>query len=110
MTEEKKRKSPAKVCLACGADALAAAVTLTRLVPLAARGGSVKVGGVKITQIDVRDAFIKTPRGEDRRIRGPIYCTECGAEHHMVVPSDTILRLGPLTDAYGTGTTDEGDE
>jgi hypothetical protein len=92
-------------CAVCKSDNLYGEITVKRLMPLAARGGSLKVGGHKIDQVQMKNAFmfaapheLVDPRvqaatrpgdkEEDspiKLIRGPIYCLDCGTEHVYVV-------------------------
>ncbi len=67
-------------CLECGAEELHGLVTMQVTAPLTARTGSIKVGSVKLTQIDVKNQWDKHPTGEERSIKGPIYCMKCGHE------------------------------
>jgi hypothetical protein len=91
------RKSPQRVCLECGAPGLVALITIRRTAPLTATGASVKVGGLKVGQLDLRDAFVARPDGTPRPVRGPIFCESCGAEHYLTVGKKTILHLGTMT-------------
>lgn len=88
-------------CLSCDSEALVAKIAVERLVPLAARNGAVKIGGVKISQFDLKDAWEnQVPGGtEERLLRGPILCTECGTEHYYVVRSKVPLRIGSYAEA-----------
>lgn len=82
-----------KVCLLCGGDLLAE-VTITRLLPLSARGDNVKVSvkEAKVTAIDMKNAWQEDAHGNLQKIRKPIYCIECGTEHEYHVGSDDPLR------------------
>ncbi len=74
-------------CMLCGSPDLKARVTLIYDVPLAMRMGTVKVGGFKVTQLDVKETWDNLgPR------RGPIYCQECGEEHYYLVGDPNPLR------------------
>lgn len=97
--EEKTRKKPSKDCLDCGGE-LAAVVSITRQVPLAATGGNVKVSGITVSQIDLREEFCKDRNGNDKVLRGPIFCTACGEEHYLHVGKRTTLRKGNVDMAY----------
>ena len=90
-------------CLACKSEALFGVLTLQKALPLAAKGGSVKVGGHNVTQIDLKNAWDKDVTGDDKLIRGPIQCAECGAAHYYVAKSKNSLRLGDYAEAVETG-------
>ncbi len=74
-------------CILCGSDELKARVTLSYDVPLAQRMGTVKVGGLKVTQLDVKEAWDNSGSR-----RGPIYCQNCGEEHYYLVGDPSPLR------------------
>lgn len=74
-------------CVLCGSEDLKARVTISYNVPLAQRMGTVKVGGLKVTQLDVKEAW----DGLGSR-RGPIYCQDCGEEHYYLVGDPSPLR------------------
>lgn len=90
-----------KKCLECGDPELFASITLTRFVPLADRNGTIKIGGVKIGQIDLKNTWDADPMGEEKKVRGPIFCGSCNAEHFYVVGSPNPLRLGCYLDYAG---------
>ena len=75
-------------CPNCGSDQLRAHVMLAYDLPLAARDGAIKVGGVKISKLDLREAWEKL---EQR----PIWCTACHGQYfwdvrgHELVETDT---------------------
>ncbi len=71
-------------CLVCGSLELMGHVTLSYDAPLAKRGGAIKVGGIKVTQLDVRAAWEKL----DRR---PIHCFECGTKHVYDVSTAALM-------------------
>jgi hypothetical protein len=94
-------------CKACDHSELKARITLTRDVPLAARGGNIKVGGVKVSQLDLKEVW-ETEAFEDgstqeRALRGPIFCSSCGAEHFYVVRAKDPLLLGSYDEAVELG-------
>jgi hypothetical protein len=70
-------------CLACGSEAMKARVELAYDVPLAARNGGIKIGGLKVTQLDLRAAWEKL---EHR----PIYCHECSTKHIYTVATKAL--------------------
>lgn len=73
-------------CLVCGSENLRGHVTLTYDVPLAARGGGIKVGGLKVTQLDVRAAW-------ERETSRPVYCLDCLTRHVYRVGEDEPFRI-----------------
>lgn len=85
-------------CLECGSDALLGHVTITLYVPLAKKGGSLKIGGVKIGQNTILDMW-DGPKDNDKKIKGPIVCADCTSEHYYVVGSKKSLRLGSTEEA-----------
>lgn len=102
-------------CKACDHSELKGRVVLERMVPLAARGGSIKVGGVKVSQLDLKDTWENephdVPRGDgsyeegtqERVIRGPIFCSACNAEHFYIVGAKDPLFLGSYAEAVELG-------
>ncbi len=92
------------VCLKCGGK-LIAMVRAVIPAPLAAKGGTVKVGGVKFTQINIKEAWDNDiPNGgAPRQLRGPIKCGDCETEHFYVIGSKKPLRLGDYLDAMEVG-------
>lgn len=96
--EKTERKKPDRACKACGGE-LAAVVTLTRVLPITATGASVKVAGSSISQIDLRDSFIKDAGGNEKTFRGPLHCMVCGEEHYFHVGKKTTVCLGSHIDA-----------
>lgn len=84
-------------CLYCKSkDSLFGEITIKRLLPLAARGGSIKIGGQAITQIDMKNVWHQDGDGRPKEVLGPICCVECGETMHFVVGSSTPLRKGPV--------------
>ena len=85
-------------CLSCGGESLVAKVTIDLMVPLADRGGTIKIGGLKLGQVTAKEAWDLEPTidgsKKDRVIRGPIYCADCNTEHYYVVGSKRSLREG----------------
>lgn len=91
-------------CLECGSDeVLMGVVTIRKALPLALKGGSIKVGGFKVSQIDIKNIWDKDVNGDDKRIRGPIQCSECGTEHFYVAKSKNSLRKGSYLEAIEQG-------
>ncbi len=83
-------------CLACGSEELYGKVLPEILAPLANRGGSVKIGGVKFTQVDIKTCWDTVPgTGVEKAVKGPIYCGDCTQEHHYLTGDAKPLRLGP---------------
>lgn len=91
-------------CKACDHSELRARITLTRDVPLAARGGNIKVGGVKVSQLDLKETWEHDETlGEERVIRGPIFCSNCNAEHFYILKAKDPLFLGSYDEAVELG-------
>lgn len=82
-------------CLSCGSESLFAEVTVKIFLPLAARLGSVKIGGNKITQIDIKRAWDFEDDGTAREVKSPIICAACGVEHRYTVGAASPLGLLP---------------
>lgn len=80
-------------CLSCGSESLFAEVTVKIFLPLAARLGSVKIGGNKITQIDIKRAWDLEEDGAAKEVKSPIVCATCGARHHYTVGAASPLGL-----------------
>lgn len=78
-------------CVKCGSEQLFGLVQATIRCPMAARGGEVKIGGVKFTQIDIKHAWDKNPWGTPRTERGPIVCESCDATHVFRVESKELV-------------------
>lgn len=95
-------------CVGCGAETLVGIIAVTKEVPLAKRNGTIKVGGVKIGQLDLKEAWdteVNTA-GEitERVIRGPIRCTSCETPHFCIVAAGrTRLFIGDYAEALETG-------
>lgn len=95
-----------KKCLNCGEPSLLCKVVITKMVPLADRNGTLKLGGLKVGQADAKSAWDKVggyEQGPDQTIRGPIYCAECEAEHFYVLGDKNPLRLGSTEEARRNG-------
>lgn len=93
----------ALACLSCGAQQMMAAVTMTTMVPMADRNGTLKLGGVKVGQIDLKNVW-DMQNEKERKIRGPIFCNECGEEHYYVVGGKpNALRRGSYDEAVAKG-------
>ena len=100
MTRDTKKR-----CLKCGGD-LVAIVTITKAVPLADRNGTVKIGGVKVGQMDLKNFWDKNNAREDapdQAIRGPIKCVDCETEHFYLVGDKKPLRVGSTAEARAEG-------
>lgn len=82
-------------CLKCGSAKLVAHVSIPWKAAFIERHGTVKIGGVRITQLDIKESWDKDPTGAERILKGPIVCTDCGA-HHVYYKGDEEppLRLG----------------
>ncbi|RLA42159.1 MAG: hypothetical protein DRQ64_00255 [Gammaproteobacteria bacterium] len=91
-------------CLSCGKDELAGILTFQMVIPMAQKGGSVNMAGVKIPQTEMKNKWDKDHTGdEDRVIRGPIICLACEAHHYYVKGAVPALRLGSYEDACERG-------
>lgn len=90
-------------CPSCDSDQLLAVLTITKSLKLAVRGGSVKVGGEKITQVDLKDAWDKDPEGKEREIKGPILCADCGEPSFYVTGAKKNLYAGDYIEAHAVG-------
>lgn len=86
-------------CMGCGAgDTLFAKVTLEIMVPLAARNGTLKVGGVKVGQQMLLEEWDGKSE-EATPVKGPIICSDCATEHYWVTGSKKPLRVGNVDEA-----------
>lgn len=92
-----------KKCLSCGEPELLAQVTITKLVPFADRGGTVKIGGQKLGQIDLKRSWDADESGNEQKIRGPIFCASCETEHYWVAGAKDPLRIGSVEEAREVG-------
>ena len=84
-------------CKKCGSDKLVAKVKIPWEARYVERHGTVSVGGVKISQLDIKNAWDSNPDGTPKTVKGPIRCKDCGAEHvYLADPQDDgeNLRLG----------------
>lgn len=72
-------------CLECGSENMKARVELAYNVPLTARMGGIKIGGFKVTQLDLRDAWEKMQRR-------PIWCHECATPHVYIVATHELKK------------------
>lgn len=90
-------------CPSCGSEKLIASVTIHKTLELAKRGGSVKVGGVKISQVDLKQAWEKTGPGGEKPIRGPIMCNDCDEMLFYVVGAKSNPYKGHFKEAVKLG-------
>lgn len=81
-------------CPVCGGEKLLAKVVITKMVPMAMRGGSIKIGGQKISQADLKTAWDKTGPGAERTIKGPFLCTDCDSELFYVAGAKNNPYVG----------------
>lgn len=79
-------------CVNCGSEDLYCSGSVSFLLPLAARHGSVKIGGFKITQIDIKKAWDLNDDGTPKTTKGPVVCGEC--ETRMIYTEGKLVR-GP---------------
>ena len=98
-------KDMRKKCLKCGQAELYAKVVITKMVPLADRNGTLKIGGQKLGQADLKFAWdnIGGEKGIEQKIRGPIICGNCETEHFYVVGDKNPLRMGSTQEARKLG-------
>lgn len=82
-------------CVYCGAESLVGEVTIKRMMPLAKRNGTIKVGGQAITQIDLKNSWALNADGSSKAVRAPIYCEDCLGEMHYVEGDKIPLKGGP---------------
>ncbi len=90
-------------CPSCKGENLIGRVTIVKMLPMAQRGGSVKVGGSKISQVDLKNAWDKTGPGKDKDIRGPIWCSDCDQELFYVSGAKDNPYKGSYKDAERVG-------
>jgi len=91
-----------KKCGSCGSEDLRAKVTIQKIVPLADRNWTIKIGGQKIGQADLKASWDKLggqENGPDQTIRGPIICADCETEHFVVMGDPKPLRVGSVEEA-----------
>lgn len=106
-------------CMNCGSEQLYGVAVITKLAPMADRGGSIKIGGMKVGQVDAKESWDSKstgwdwigralnleipdpPRDDkgDKLIRGPIFCVDCESEHYYVAKSAKPIRLGSYLQA-----------
>jgi hypothetical protein len=110
-------------CLNCGGT-LYGVTPIVKLIPLADRGGSIKIGGLKVGQVDATESWNNSNEGWEwisrtitdspvpvsdkdddgtKLLRGPIYCLDCMSEHYYVTKSAKPLRLGSYFKACERG-------
>ena len=82
-------------CPECKADdMLYGKVTLEVVAPLA-RGGGLKLGGVGITQDQIKEQWAKTlDEVGPLDVHGPITCLGCDSEFHYIVGETPALKPG----------------
>lgn len=84
-------------CPVCDSKELVAFVTIRKVLELTQRGGSVKVGGVKVSQVDIKNVWdLNQGTKKPRTIKGPIQCVECGSDLFYV----TGAKNNPLMGHY----------
>lgn len=95
-----------KKCGVCGSEGLVAKVTIQKIVPLADRNWTIKIGGQKIGQSDLKASWDKlggAETGPDQLIRGPVLCSDCETEHFVVMGDPKPLRVGSVEEARTIG-------
>jgi len=85
-------------CTCCSSEDLVAMLTVTIPLKPAMRGGTVKVGSVKFTQMDMKAAW-DTAGGVEKAIKGPFHCADCGQEHYYIVGDKAPFRAGSYAEA-----------
>jgi hypothetical protein len=86
----------------CNSSNLLAHVQASIAIPLAQKGGSIKLSGVVIKQTDVKEWW----DGKDESptmIRGPIICADCCEEHVYLKGLKPALRKMTYAEAVQTG-------
>jgi hypothetical protein len=80
-------------CCNCKSTNLYGKVVVVSAFPLAARNGSIKLGGGGINQVEIKLAWDKDANGDEKPIKGDIVCADCTAVHEYVTAED---RLRPV--------------
>lgn len=80
-------------CVNCDHDELYCQGQISFMLPLAARHGSVKIGGFKITQIDIKKSWDLNSDGSERTRKGPIVCPMC--ETVMEYEAGKLTAISP---------------
>jgi hypothetical protein len=99
----------------CNSTHLLAHVQASVAVPLAQRGGSIKLAGFSVKQSDVKEWWDGTD-DEPKLIRGPILCADCLEEHVYLKGLKPALRKMTYMEAVQLGydhfaaTSEKGDE
>jgi hypothetical protein len=84
-------------CLKCGSSDLVAHVSIPWKAQFVERHGTVRIGGARITQLDIKESWDKKG-GTPRTLKGPIVCAACNAKHVYYTGDDQpALRLGNYT-------------
>jgi hypothetical protein len=89
-------------CESCDSEELFGVVNIRKALPMAKRGGSVKVGGQKISQVDMKDAW-DSGTVQDPKIKGPIFCGDCDTEHFYVTGAPSNPYVGSYRRAIKLG-------
>lgn len=90
-------------CPHCESEELLCPAHITVMLHPAKRGGSVKVGGVKVTQVDIKAAWDEDGGGNPKKIKGPFKCVDCGEDSFYVVGAPKNLYKGDFVDAEQLG-------
>lgn len=94
-------------CTCCNSEDLVAMLTVTIPLKPAMRNGTVKVGSVKFTQMDMKHAWdtVVGPEGVvEKAIKGPFICNDCGTEHFYICGDKAPLRAGSYAEAVQRAT------
>lgn len=88
----------------CKSENLLCRVEAVLIAPLAKRGGTLSMKGVKVDQKEIKDWWDKTPSGTtERKIRGPIFCADCDTEHVYLRGLQPSLRKMSYDEAKALG-------
>lgn len=87
-------------CIECGSEQLYGVVRVEVWLPMAAKGGSVKVSGAKVTQIDIKNEWDRASDGSTNPVKEPIVCAACDTIHRYTVGKTPALSL--VTDPTAT--------
>lgn len=89
-------------CPGCKSKELVGKVVVEKLLPLASRNGTIKVGGQAVTQMDIKELWDGKP-DDPKSIKGPILCMDCGTEMVYVVGLAKPLKIMAYEEAVALG-------